>query len=118
MNPMLDILAGVLFGATAVCLFGIHALSCPKRAPKLPNLPGYLRTGIWLTSASFMVRSVNLLTLSARPPETPGHVNLAAFVAAALLCYTVMACMVWIGSALKDAHSAPKASEMGAPSRR
>lgn len=95
MNPSsLDVLAAVMTGCVAVALFTIHVLTSAAHA-KWVTLPGYVRAGLFPSGAMFMIRSVNLLNISPRAPDGPGHINLEGLILAAILLYTVLAVAYW-----------------------
>lgn len=95
MTLNLDILAALLSGWLAMALFALHAISSPKRHNWM-TLPEYVRKGLWCTGATFMVRSVNFVTLA---PDTgiiePGHVNAEGMVALIAITYTATALTFW-----------------------
>lgn len=87
----MDIIAGLMHLMMAASCFIIHVLSSPKRGHWI-NLPGYVRLGFFVTGGLVMYRGINLAVLSGEiPPDSPGHVNAEALIAAAMITYTFMA---------------------------
>lgn len=91
----LDSLAALLCGWMAVCVFGLHIVSSPKRKHWM-TLPEYVRRGLVVTGTMFVWRSVNLATLAPSPPEWgPGHINVEGVMAALAMTYMVTSLVVW-----------------------
>lgn len=100
----LDVFTGFLCGGTSLVLFGLHALTAPTAA-RFFNLPNYVRVGVWLASATLMLRSVELLSLPGKSDTTPGHASVAALIAAALIFYNVGAILIWLVGLARETHA-------------
>lgn len=95
MTLNLDIVAGLVVGWLALCLFTLQVFSSPKRAQWI-TLPTYVRHGLVATGATFMVWSVNLVSLAPQGAAVLGHMNALGVVAILTLAYTLTALVVWV----------------------
>lgn len=91
----LDALASLLCGWLALCLFGLHVISSPKRQHWM-TLPEYVRRGLLVTGVMFTWRSVNFATLGGHDMEA-GHINVEGMMALIAITYTITAVAVWLG---------------------
>jgi hypothetical protein len=88
----LDLIASVLCGWLALCAFGLHVVSSPKRHNWM-TLPEYVRRGFLVTGAMFTWRSVNFITNGS---QDLGHINTEGMMALIAVTYTVTAVAFWV----------------------
>jgi hypothetical protein len=70
----LDLVVAVLMGMISICAFTLDCMASP-RASRWMSLPSPIRWIIRITGGFFMLRSVNLVTLSQQPGPVAGQVN-------------------------------------------
>lgn len=85
-----DLVVAMLTGWMTIALFSVDIITS-RRHPNWPNLPAYVRWGLRVTGASFMIRSVNLFSLAGKPQVPLGHANLEAVGTTFALTYLVTA---------------------------
>jgi hypothetical protein len=90
----LDLIAAAVCGWIALCIFGLHAFSDPKRRQWI-TLPEYVRWGLLVAGIPFTWRSVNFATQPGVEASPMGHINAEGLVAACALAYLVTTLMVW-----------------------
>lgn len=93
MTLNIDVIAAICCGMMALCLFGLHVITSPRRHNWF-TMPEYVRKGLLVAGATLMCRSVNLFTLP-QPPAERGHVNALALMATMTLTYVLIAFTVW-----------------------
>jgi hypothetical protein len=93
----LDFVAAALCGWVALCVFGLHIVSSPRRH-RWMTLPEYVRRGLLVTGAMFTWRSVNFATLRGGQIGQPGHINIEGVMASLALAYMVTSLVFWAAS--------------------
>lgn len=91
----LDTLAATVVGFISVCLALLHAYSGRERA-NWPNLPQYLRYGIIVTGAVFMVWSVILFNGYGPVIGAAAHIDPLTLIALLVFAYTCAAAACFI----------------------
>lgn len=90
---MLQLIAALLWGWLALCVFTLHIISSPKRR-NWATIPEYVRGGFLVTGVMATWRSVNLIDLADQPAAI-GRINAEGMLALLAITYTVTALAWW-----------------------
>src|SRR5258707_485709 len=90
----LDMVASALCGWMALCIFGLHVVSSPRRR-RWMTFPEYVRRGFLIGGGMLTWRSVNFARLSPSAWSVPGHINVEGVMAALAVAYIVTSLVVW-----------------------
>lgn len=113
----LDIVGAFFCGVVALCLFGMHVVTHPKRFHWM-TLPEYLRRGILATGVLFLLRSVELANLSSQVSIVSGHINPVGLMALLTLTYMTLALTYWLVTKVLPKHAWQRVSHVEAEERR